>query len=169
MAKKHVAGATPAEKALTAAGIAFTDHRYTHDPQAVADGIGYGEEAAQALGVAPDRVFKTLVVDLASGKLAVVVIPVLAKVDLKAAAQAHGVKKLAMADPAAAQRSSGMVVGGISPVGQKRALPTVVDSSAMDHGTVFVSGGQRGLDLELSPQDLVRATNATVAPIARGS
>jgi Cys-tRNA(Pro)/Cys-tRNA(Cys) deacylase len=111
-------------------------------------------------------VFKTLLVDTGSG-LAVGVVPVDRQLDLKAVAAALGVKKVAMARPAHAERSSGYVVGGISPVGQRRALPTVLDSSAADHATILVSGGRRGLDLELSPTDLARITRATLAPIAR--
>lgn len=164
MSKKRAGAATPAIKALTIAGIPFTEHRYEHDQRAVADGLGYGEEAATAIGVDAARVFKTLMIEV-GGHLAVVIVPVLHRVDLKAAAVAHGAKKATMADPAAAERSSGYVVGGISPVGQKRRLPTVVDASAMEHESVFVSGGQRGLDLELTPADLVAATQATVARI----
>lgn len=169
MAGKGAAGATAAEKALRAAGVSFTAHRYTHDPAVRADGVGFGAEAAQALGVDPTRVFKTLVVDLGSGRLGVVIIPVLERVDLKAAASAFGAKRLAMADPAVAERSTGMVVGGISPIGQRRALPTVLDESALRHTAVLVSGGRRGLDFELAPADLVRATAARVAPLVRAA
>ncbi|CAN7442317.1 Cys-tRNA(Pro) deacylase [Knoellia sp. LjRoot47] len=153
---------TPATAALTRAKIAYAVRAYEHDPAAES----FGLEAAQALGVAPARVFKTLLVDTGTG-LAVGVVPVDGTLDLKAIASALGVKKVAMADPDAAERSSGYVVGGISPIGQKRSLPTVVDVSATTHDTVLVSGGRRGLDLELSPEDLVRATGATLAPIAR--
>lgn len=153
---------TPATVALTRAGIAFTPRSYEHDPAAAS----YGLEAAEALGVEPARVFKTLLVQTDSG-LAVGVVPVDRQLDLKALAGAVGSKKATMADPAAAERSTGYVVGGISPIGQKRALPTVLDDSALGHPTVLVSGGRRGLDLELSPADLVAATRATTAPIAR--
>lgn len=126
----------------------------------------YGLEAAEALGVDPGRVFKTLVVD-GGGRLAVAIIPVAAQLDLKAAGAALGVKKVELADPAAAERSSGMVRGGISPIGQRKALPTVLDESALGHETVFVSGGRRGFDVELAPADLVSLTRATTAAVAR--
>lgn len=137
-------------------------HPYDHDPAAPS----YGLEAAQALGVPPDRVFKTLLVDTGAG-LAVGIVPVDRQLDLKAVAAALGAKKVSMADPAAAERSTGYVVGGISPIGQKRPLPTIVDTSALEHETVFVSGGRRGLDLEMAPADLVRITSARTATIAR--
>ena len=124
------------------------------------------DEAAEALGVPPERVFKTLLAE-AGGVLVVGIVPVTGQLDLKALARAVGASKAAMADPAAAERSTGYVVGGISPVGQKRALSTVLDDSALRHETVFVSGGRRGLDLELTPADLVRATGAATAPIRR--
>ena len=148
--------------ALTAAGVAFTQHAYEHDPTA----RSFGLEAAEVLGLPAEQVFKTLVVDTGTG-LAVAVVPVAGSLDLKATAAAFGVKRVSMADPAAAQRSSGYVVGGISPVGQKRALPTVVDESAVLFDVVYVSGGRRGLDLGLSPADLVRVTGAVVADVAR--
>ena len=148
--------------ALTAAGVAFTQHAYEHDPTA----RSFGLEAAEVLGLPAEQVFKTLVVDTGRG-LAVAVVPVAGSLDLKATAAAFGVKRVSMADPAVAQRSSGYVVGGISPVGQKRALPTVVDESAELFDMVYVSGGRRGLDLGLSPADLVRVTGAVVADVAR--
>ena len=158
-----MAGAgTPATAALTAAGVAFTVHPYDHDPAAPS----YGAEAAEALGLPPEQVFKTLLVDTGSG-LAVAVVPVAGSLDLKGVASALGVKKVAMADPSAAERATGMVLGGISPVGQKRALPTVVDETVHLFDVVYVSGGRRGLDVGLSPDDLVRLTSATVADIAR--
>lgn len=153
---------TPATVALTRAGISYAVRAYEHDPAAES----FGLEAAEALGVEPGRVFKTLLVDTGSG-LAVGIVPVDRSLDLKAVASALGVKKVTMADPVAAERSSGYVVGGISPIGQKRALPTVVDATAESHSTVLVSGGRRGLDHELSPADLVAVTGAVVAPIAR--
>ena len=153
---------TPATVALTAAGVAFTQHAYEHDPGAAS----FGLEAAEVLGLPPEKVFKTLLVDTGTG-LAVAVVPVSGLLDLKAMATVLGVKRVTMADPAAAQRSSGYVVGGISPVGQKRALPTVVDESAELFDVVYVSGGRRGLDLGLSPSDLVRVTGAAVAGIGR--
>ena len=159
MAKKP--SGTPSLRALDAARVAYTVREYAHDPRAVS----FGLEAAAALGLPPGRVFKTL---LASDgrQLVVGIVPVDRTLDLKALAVALGLKKLAMADPAAAERSSGMVVGGISPIGQKRALPTVLDASAVEYDTVLVSGGRRGLDVELAPADLVRLTAATVHPIA---
>lgn len=162
MAKKKRAGGTPATVALTAADIDFTAHAYEHDPRAAS----YGLEAAEALGVPPERVFKTLLAQV-DGRLAVAVVPVVGQLDLKALARALGGSKAVMADPAAAERATGYVVGGISPVGQKRPHPTVVDGSALDHPTVFVSGGRRGLDLELSPADLVRITEAVTDQIGR--
>jgi len=153
---------TPATVALTRAGVAFEARSYEHDPAAPS----YGLEAAEALGVPPARVFKTLLVQ-GEGGLAVGIVPVDRQLDLKAVAAALGAKKVAMADPAAAERSTGYVVGGISPIGQKRALPTVLDDSALAHTTVLVSGGRRGLDLELAPTDLVAVTRATTASIAR--
>jgi Cys-tRNA(Pro)/Cys-tRNA(Cys) deacylase len=166
MARK-TAGGTPATKALTAAGVPFTAHAFDADDRArTASALSFGEEAAAALGVTPDRVFKTLVTEV-DGALWVAVVPVAGQLDLKALAAAAGGKKAVMADPAAAERSSGYVVGGISPLGQRRALPTVIDASALDQATVFVSGGRRGLDLELSPGDLIGLTRARTAPIAR--
>jgi len=148
--------------ALTAAGVPFTQHAYAHDPGA----RSFGLEAAEVLGLPPAQVFKTLLVDTGAG-LAVAIVPVAGQLDLKAMASALGAKRVTMADPAAAQRSSGYVVGGISPIGQKRALPTVVDESAELFDVVYVSGGRRGLDLGLSPTDLVRVTHAVVADIGR--
>ena len=162
MARKSAAGGTPATVALTGAKVAFTAHPYEHDPSATS----YGLEAAEALGLDPARVFKTLFVSV-DGRLVVGVVPVGGKLDLKAVAAAVRGKRAAMADPAEAERATGYVVGGISPFGQKRAHPTVLDVSALDHATVFVSGGKRGLDLEVAPADLVTLTRAVVAPIAR--
>jgi len=161
MAKKQPGG-TPATVALTKAGIAFTMREYAHDPRATS----FGLEAAEALGVPAEQVFKTLLADV-DGSLAVAVVPVSGQLDLKALARALGGRKAQMADPATAERATGYVVGGISPIGQKRAHPTVVDDSALEHPSVLVSGGRRGLDLELSPADLVRLTGATTAPIGR--
>lgn len=161
MARKSPGG-TPATVALTRAGIDFTLHPYGHDPRATS----YGLEAAQALGVAPERVFKTLLADL-DGSLVVGIVPVTGQLDLKALARALGGSRATMADPAAAERATGYVVGGISPIGQKRRHPTVVDESALTHATVLVSGGRRGLDLELAPADLVAVTGAVSARVAR--
>lgn len=165
MAKKtkKTSGGTPATVALEQAGAPFTVHAYDHDPAAA---LGYGEEAAQALGTSPARVFKTLVADV-DGALTVAVVPVAGSLDLKALATAAGGKRAAMADPADAERTTGYVRGGISPLGQRKRLRTVVDASALDHDTVFVSAGKRGLEVELAPQDLVRLTGAVTAPIGR--
>jgi Cys-tRNA(Pro)/Cys-tRNA(Cys) deacylase len=163
MAKKKGAGGTPATVALTRAGIAFTVHEYEHDPRAQS----YGLEAAEALGLDPARVFKTLMATV-DGKLTVGIVPVSGQLDLKALARAAGGSKAAMADVAAAERATGYVAGGISPIGQKRPHPTVLDETAMAFDTVYVSGGRRGLDLGIAPADLVRATEAVVAPISRG-
>lgn len=162
MGRKDASGGTPATVALTRAGIAFTLRMYEHDPSAES----YGLEAATALGVQPERVLKTLLVTVEQ-RLVVGIVPVSGQLDLKAVAAAVGGKRAAMADPKVAERTTGYVVGGISPVGQRKRLPTVLDSSAMGFDTVLVSGGRRGLDLELSPHDLVRVTAATVAPIRR--
>ncbi|UFU07769.1 Cys-tRNA(Pro) deacylase [Ruania halotolerans] len=158
---------TPATTALDRAGIRYGSHPYEHDP---ASELSYGLEAAAALDVEPEVVFKTLVtrVDGLRGQgLAVAVLPVAATLDLKAFAQALGHKKATMAEPAAAQRSSGYVTGGISPIGQRTALPTVIDACAEPLERMYVSGGRRGFDLSLSPQDLARVTRGQFAPIAR--
>ncbi len=159
---KRDAGGTPATVALTKAGIPFTMHRYEHDPSA----SSYGLEAAEALGLDPARVFKTLFTSV-DGKLVVGIVPVSSQLDLKALAAAAGGKKAVMARPEDAERATGYVVGGISPIGQKRAHPTVIDESALAFDTVYVSGGRRGLDLELAPAALVAVTRATVAAISR--
>ncbi|WP_337059674.1 Cys-tRNA(Pro) deacylase [Kineococcus sp. G2] len=158
---------TPALRVLAERGTAHTAHPYEHDPAATA----YGEEAVRALreqgvDVTAERLFKTLLVDV-DGRLVCAVVPVAAMLDLKAVAAAAGGKKAAMAEPARAQRSSGYVVGGISPLGQKTALPTVVDSSAQGFATVFVSAGRRGLQVELAPEDLLAATGGRYAALAR--
>jgi Cys-tRNA(Pro)/Cys-tRNA(Cys) deacylase len=178
VAKKKTAGrtgaGTPATVALTRAGVTFTEHTYDHD----ADGTrslrrsrsdrleGFGLEAAEALGVEPATVFKTLLA-VVDGDLVVGIVPVTGQLDLKALAAAVGGKKATMADPAVAERVTGYVVGGISPLGQKRRLRTVLDTSADDHEVVYVSGGRRGLDLGLAPADLARLTGATRAAISR--
>ena len=154
---------TPATTALTRAQVAFTLHSYDHDP----DAESFGLEAAAALGVAPGQVLKTLLAQDGRAGLVVGIVPVDQRLDLKALAAAIGVKRLDMADPAVAERTTGYVVGGISPIGQKRQLPTVVDTTALTWETVYVSGGRRGLDLGLSPEDLVRVTGARAVPIAR--
>ncbi len=153
---------TPATVALTRARVTYTVHAYEHDPSAES----YGLEAADALGVDAARVFKTLVADV-DGRLTVAVVPVTGQLDLKALAAAVGGKRATMADPQAAERSSGYVLGGISPFGQRKPLRTVVDATAMDHRTVYVSAGRRGLDVEVAPADLVSLTGAVVAPVGR--
>lgn len=155
---------TRATDQLAKLGIAYSVHPYDHDPQAVS----YGLEASAALGVTPDRLFKTLVVEIDDKNLAVAVVPVAGSLDLKALAGAVGGKKAKMAEPSAAERATGYVTGGISPLGQRRRLPVVVDESALDHETVFCSAGQRGLQVEIAPADLIRAAGAVVAPIGRG-
>jgi Cys-tRNA(Pro)/Cys-tRNA(Cys) deacylase len=152
---------TTATIALERAKIPFTVHEYPHDPR----NGSYGLEASEALGVPPERVFKTLVAAV-DGVLAVGVVPVHRQLDLKALAAATGGKKAVMAEVAAAERATGYVAGGISPVGQKKRLPVVVDASALEHATMYCSGGRRGLEIELAPADLIRAAGATVAAIA---
>jgi Cys-tRNA(Pro)/Cys-tRNA(Cys) deacylase len=155
---------TPAVAAVVRAGVAHTVHEVGHDPTVTA----YGKEAAGALGVEPGRVFKTLVASV-DGKLVVAVVPVTGELSLKALAAAVGAKTAEMAEAATAERATGYVVGGISPIGQKRHLPTLVDVSAARWGTIFVSGGRRGLELELVPSDLVRLTNGRLASIGKSS
>jgi Cys-tRNA(Pro)/Cys-tRNA(Cys) deacylase len=153
---------TAATLALERGGIPFAVHSYVHDPRHES----YGLEASQALGVAPDRVFKTLIAEV-DGSLVAGVVPVTGQLDLKALAAAAGGKRAAMAAVTAAERATGYVAGGISPVGQRRRLRVVVDASALSFPTVFCSGGRRGLEIEISPADLIRAVAATVAAIAR--
>lgn len=155
-------GGTPAIVALTRAGVPFTLHPYEHDPRAAS----YGTEAAAALGLDPAVVFKTLMTTV-DGALAVGIVPVAGQLDLKALARALGGVKAAMADLAVAERATGYVAGGISPLGQRRPHPTVLDVSALDHAEVFVSAGRRGLDLGIAPADLVRMTGAVTARIGR--
>ena len=159
---------TPATLALTRAHITFTEHEYTHDPRAES----FGREAADALGLDPAVVFKTLVATVEGGATrgsaqVVAVVPVTGMLDLKALAAAVGARRADLADPAVAQRLTGYIVGGISPIGQKRPLPTVIDESALLLDQMFVSGGRRGLDIGLSPQDLATVTSAQFAAIAR--
>jgi len=157
-----VAGqATPATALLAKQKVTHRVHAYSHDPRAAS----YGAEVAAALGVPPERCFKTLVADV-DGALAVAVVPVTGSLDLKALAGALGGKRAVMADPTLAERTTGYVRGGISPLGQRKRLPTVVDESARAQATVYVSAGRRGLQVELAPDDLVRITGAVVAPIA---
>lgn len=164
MAKKQAGHAgTPALVALARAGVPFTEHPYTHD---AASDLSFGLEAAAALGVPPAQVLKTLVADV-DGRLVVGIVPVAGTLDLKALARAVGGKRAVMAPQAAAERATGYVVGGISPLGQKQRLTTVLDETALDHETVYVSGGRRGLDVGLAPADLVRLTGASTGAIAR--
>lgn len=158
-----MAAATPAIAALVAAKVPHEVLQYRHDPRAES----FGEEAAAELalhGIAPGQVFKTLVVALPRG-LGVAVLPVPSKLSLKATAAALGVPKASMADRAAAERSSGYVIGGISPLGQRRSLPTVVDASALHWDRVLCSAGKRGWDVAVRPADLIRLTNAVTADI----
>jgi len=155
--------ATPAVRALDKARVAYSLHPY--DPEHPSD-QGHGEAAVAALGADPRQVFKTLVARV-DGVLTVAVVPVSGALDLKALAAAAGGRKAAMADPADAERTTGYVLGGISPLGQKKALPTVVDDSALGFDTLLVSAGRRGLQVELSPADLVRLTRARTAAIGR--
>jgi Cys-tRNA(Pro)/Cys-tRNA(Cys) deacylase len=153
---------TPATVALTAAGIPFTEHTYAHDPA----NHSFGQEAADVLGVDPEQVFKTLMVDV-DGRLVVAIVPVTGKLDLGALAAAVHAKRAVMAGQGVAERRTGYLVGGISPLGQKTRHDTVLDETAELFDTVFVSGGRRGFDIELAPSDLIAATFATVAAIAR--
>lgn len=156
---------TPAITAAKRAAIAFTVHEYAHDPASAS----YGEEAAEALGVDPRRVFKTLLAMLDGDprRLVVAIIPVTCRLDLKALAAAARAKKAEMAQAPDAERATGYVVGGISPLGQKRRLPTYLDSSASDFGTIHVSAGRRGLEIELAPGDLAALTNAHLVAVGR--
>ena len=155
-----MAKGTPATALLAREGIVFTLHPYEHDPRAQT----YGEEAAAALGVEPARIFKTLIATV-DGTLACAVVPVAGRLDLKGFAAAIGGKRAELAEPAAAARATGYVVGGISPIGQKARLQVVVDESATGFETVYVSAGKRGLQVELRPADLVQVTDARLAPI----
>lgn len=160
MAKREAG--TPATVALTRAGIAFTSHVYDHDPRATS----FGEEAAAALGLTVDEVFKTLMASV-DGRPVIGIVPVAGTLDLKAIAAAAGGRRAEMSDPATAQRLTGYVIGGISPIGQKKALPTFLDESARGLPTVYVSGGRRGFDIGVAPADLLAITNGSYAPIGR--
>jgi len=152
---------TPACLVLDAAGIEYEQHKYHHDPAATS----YGEEAANALGVEPDHVFKTLMAELDTGELVVAIVPVSGMLDLKLLASACGAKKAAMAQVDVAERSSGYVSGGISPFGQRNQRRTVLDETATICDAIFVSGGRRGFDISLSPVDLANVVDAIIAPI----
>lgn len=153
---------TQATAALRRARVEHRIHGYTHQP-----GEAYGAEAAELLGLDPARVFKTLVAEI-DGALAVAVVPVGSTLDLKSLAAAVGGKRARMAELGAAERATGYVAGGISPLGQRKRLPVVIDTSVRDHDTVFCSAGRRGLEMELSPDDLIRLADAVLAPIATG-
>jgi Cys-tRNA(Pro)/Cys-tRNA(Cys) deacylase len=148
---------TPATTEARRAGVGFSVHEYEHNPAAASYGMG----AAEALGLDPARVFKTLVVDL-DGALTVCIVPVAAELDLRSLG-----KRARLADTTKAERTTGYVAGGISPLGQRRALPTLVDDTVLDHDTVFVSAGRRGLEIELAPGDLVALTGADVRALRR--
>jgi Cys-tRNA(Pro)/Cys-tRNA(Cys) deacylase len=156
-----MATGTPATKLLTSAGVKFMEHEYSHDPNSTS----FGLEAAEKLGVDPNRVFKTLIANV-DETFAVAIVPVSQQVSLKSLSRTLGAKRATMADPAHAARLTGYVVGGISPLGQKRLLTTVIDTSAKDFETILVSGGRRGFDIELSPNDLAEMLSAVFAEIA---
>ena len=155
---------TPATQVVSAAGVMYALHSYEHDPGVAS----YGVEAAERMGVSPKRVAKTLVASVTRGtrsELVVGVVPVVGQLDLKALAAAVGSKRAEMAPPRDVERSTGYVLGGVSPLGQRKKLTTVIDSSLLGYDTVFVSAGRRGLEIELSPHDLVAVTSAAVAVI----
>lgn len=156
---------TPAIETAKKANITFRVHEYRHNPMAKS----YGEEAADVLGISHDRVFKTLIAatDGKTTQLAVAVIPVAKHLDLKALATAIGVKRMDMANEADAERATGYVIGGISPLGQRKRLPLLLDESALAYETIYVSAGKRGLEIELAPDDLLTLSKGKTAPIAR--
>lgn len=154
---------TPAITVAKRAKIEFKVHEYKHDPSSEA----YGLEAAEKLGIPPDRVYKTLVVSLDGKELAVGIVPVSAMLNLKSMAKAAGAKKAAMADKSDVQRATGYVLGGVSPLGQKKRLRTFIDASAENHETMFISAGRRGLEIELHPSDLRMLTNGHFAPLSQ--
>lgn len=156
-----MATGTPATKLLNSAGVVFKEHEYVHDPNSAS----FGLEAAEKLGVDPSRVFKTLIANV-DESFAVAIVPVTKQVSLKSLSRILGAKRATMADPAHAARLTGYVVGGISPLGQKRLLTTVIDLSARDFETILVSGGRRGFDIELAPEDLAKLLSAVFAEIA---
>ncbi|MGO4614841.1 Cys-tRNA(Pro) deacylase [Nocardia sp. 2YAB30] len=162
-----MAGAsTPAIRTLAQAGVAHRVHAYKHDPRADSYGTEAVDALAAELGLAAQQIFKTLVIELTTGSLAVAVLPVPNTLSLKAAAAALGAPKASMADKTRAEKTTGYVLGGISPLGQRKPLPTVVDASALSWDRVLCSAGRRGLEIELAPADLVRLTSAVTAPVA---
>lgn len=152
---------TPGVVQLQKAGVNHRVVEYDHDPSAAP----FGQEAAEALALDPAMVFKTLLAELDGGRLVVAIVPVAGKLDLKALARAAGAKRAEMADPKLAERTTGYVVGGISPFGQRKRLATHLDASALDHEEIYVSGGRRGLEIAVAPSDLVTVLEAVVAPI----
>lgn len=152
---------TPAIKEAKKQKIQFKVHRYSHNP----GHSSYGMEAAENLGIDATRVFKTLVLHIDNEKLTVGIVPVSGQLNMKQLAKAAGGKKAAMADAGLVQRATGYVLGGVSPLGQKKKLPTIIDASATNHETILISGGRRGLEIELSPEDLCRLTSGIFAPI----
>lgn len=164
MAARRPGGGTPATTMLAASGIEFEVCEYEHDPRATS----YGLEAAERLGLVPEQVFKTLLVDVDASTV-VAIVPVSGSLDLKALAAAAGGRRADLTDPDRAQRLTGYVIGGISPIGQRRPLPTFIDATAEAWERIYVSGGRRGLDLGLAPADLIAVTSATVAAIGRAN
>lgn len=154
---------TPAINAAKKAKISYVLHEYSHDPSE----RSYGLEAANKLGILEERVFKTLVVSPEVKELAVAIVPVSSMLNMKLIAKALGVKKINMAEASDVERTTGYVVGGVSPLGQKKKLKTIVDSSAVEYPTVFVSAGRRGLEIELTPKDLLSLTDGTLAKICQ--
>ncbi len=159
-------GGTPATTALVRAGVAHEVHDYPHDPRSGSYGAEAAAHLGERLGIAPEQVLKTLVASV-DGVLVVAVVPVTCSLDLKALARALGGRRARMAEPADAERATGYVTGGISPLGQRTRLACLVDASAIAHDLVLVSSGRRGQDVSLAPQDLVRLTGATVAAVRR--
>ena len=149
---------TPGVRLAKKAGIAFNSHEYKHDPKAAS----YGLEAVEKLNIAEDQVFKTLVVETVDNRLVATIIPVAGTLNLKKGAGACGSKKIAMADKNRVQKTTGYVLGGVSPLGQKKLLPTFIDSSALTFDTIYVSGGKRGLEIELAPKDLADLLGASL-------
>ena len=168
---RNTPGGTPATQTLSQAGVSFTVHSFDTEPSgssSASPNLGYGLVAAEALGVEHDRVFKTLLISLHGSQydVAVAVVPVTRQTSLKALATTLGAKRAELLDPTTAERITGYVIGGISPLGQRRQLPTVIDESALSWDTIFVSAGRRGSDIEVDPADLIRVLQATTATIS---